>query len=46
MIQRDILDKLSLDILDDKFHDGDKIVARLGKNETIEFEKAPLAKNK
>jgi len=39
VIQRGVLDKLSLDILDEKFHEGDKVTARAGKDGALEFKK-------
>lgn len=39
VIQRDVLDKLSLDLLDGKFVEGDRMITRMGKNGTLEFEK-------
>lgn len=39
-IQREVLDKLSLDLLDGKFTEGDRLVARAGKGATLVFSKA------
>jgi ATP-dependent Clp protease ATP-binding subunit ClpB len=39
-IQREVLDTLSLDLLDGKFKEGDRLVARAGKGGTLEFAKA------
>ena len=39
VIQREVLDKLSLDILDGKFAEGDAIMARAGKDGVLEFRK-------
>lgn len=40
VIQREVLDKLSMDILDGKFHDGDRIIASGKSGEGITFKKA------
>jgi ATP-dependent Clp protease ATP-binding subunit ClpB len=39
VIQRELLDKLSLDILDGKFQDGDRISARAARDGSLEFAK-------
>jgi len=40
VIQREMLDKLSLAILDGKFSEGDAITARVGKDGALEFKKS------
>ncbi len=39
VIQREVLDKLSLDILDGKFHEGDLVVAKASRQGGLEFAK-------
>ncbi len=39
-IQREVLDKLALDLLDGKFTEGDRLIARAGKGAELVFSKA------